>query len=216
MFYIVGLGNPGEEYELTRHNTGRLALAEFIKNNKVELEFNKKLNALADEGKLKKAPSTKLGTGKFQVIFPEGFINKSGLSLKPIVNQIVRKKNVYPVGKRIASFGAENLIVVHDDLDLPLGRIKISFGKDSAGHRGVESIIKNIKTKNFIRVRVGISPATPSGKIRKPDSKKVIDFIIGKFKPAELATIKKESKKIAAAIEMIIKEGLQKAMSVCH
>lgn len=171
MHYIVGLGNPGEEYELTRHNTGRLALADFAKN------------AISN---------TKL-------IFPDTFMNKSGLALKPIITS----KNK-----------AKNLIVVHDDLDLPLGRFKIVFGRDSAGHKGVESVIKNIKTKDFIRIRVGTSPTTPGGKIKKPPAEKVINHIIGKFKPKELLVIKKLSKKITSAIEVIIKEGLQKAMSL--
>jgi PTH1 family peptidyl-tRNA hydrolase len=172
MYYIVGLGNPGEEYELTRHNTGRLALADFVKNREKK---------------------------KAKVIFPETFMNDSGKALKPIIK--LKKM-------------AERLIVVHDDLDLPLGKFKISFGSGSAGHRGVESIIKNIKTKEFIRMRVGISPSTLSGKIKKPEAKKVIDHIIGKFKPKELQIIKKVSKKITAAITVILNEGLQKAMSL--
>ncbi len=169
MHYVVGLGNPGEEYELTRHNTGRIILADF------------------DGGK------------NIKVIFPDNFMNNSGKILKPIITS----KNK-----------AHNLIVVHDDLDLPLGKFKIVFNRDSAGHKGVESIIKNIKTKEFVRIRVGISPVTPSGKIKKPDAKKVINHIIGKFKPIELKTIKKLSKKITSAIEMIIDEGVQKAMSI--
>lgn len=171
MYYIVGLGNPGEEYELTRHNTGRLALADFAKSEPAGVK----------------------------IIFPDTFMNKSGLALKPIITS----KNK-----------AKNLIVVHDDLDLPLGRFKIVFGRDSAGHKGVESVIKNIKTKDFIRIRVGISPVTPSGKIKKPPAEKVINHIISKFKPNELLVIKKISKKITSAIEVIIKEGLQKAMSL--
>jgi PTH1 family peptidyl-tRNA hydrolase len=172
MYYIVGLGNPGEEYELTRHNTGRLALADFVKNGEKE---------------------------KVKIIFPETFMNNSGKVLRPIIKS-----------KKMA----EHLIVVHDDLDLALGGFKISFGKNSGGHRGVESIIKNIKTKDFIRIRVGISLSTPSGKIKKPDAKKVVDYIIGKFKPKEIQIIRKISKKITSAIEAIVDEGLQKAMSL--
>lgn len=189
MYYIVGLGNPGEEYELTRHNTGRIALGDLVKIG--ETKLNKKLNALVDE--------IKIGREKTQIIFPETFMNNSGKSLRPIITS----KNK-----------AQNLIIVHDDLDLPLGRFKIALGSSSAGHRGVESIIKNIKTKEFIRIRVGISPSTPSGKIKKPEAKKVIDHIIGKFKPKELQIIKKVSKKITAAITVILNEGLQKAMSI--
>lgn len=191
MHYIVGLGNPGEEYKLSRHNTGRIVLAEFIKTQKIdESEFNKKLNALVAEGKIKKE--------NFQIIMPETFMNKSGNSVKPLVKS---KK------------GAENLIVVHDDLDIPLGKFKISFGKNSGGHKGVESIMRAVKTKDFIRIRVGISPSTPSGKIKKPEDKKVIEHILGNFKSREIDILKKTSKKISLALESIILEGLNRAMS---
>ncbi|NOY35369.1 MAG: aminoacyl-tRNA hydrolase [bacterium] len=191
MYYVVGLGNPGGEYELSRHNAGRIVLADFIKKQKIaEPEFNKKLKALVSEGKITKE--------KFQIIFPETFMNKSGLSVKPVITS--KKK-------------AANLIVVHDDVDLPLGKFKISVGKGSAGHKGVESIIKNIKTKDFIRIRVGISFATPKGKLKKPNGEKMLDFIIGNFKPKELPVLKKISKKITSALEEIISDGVNKAMS---
>lgn len=179
MHYIVCLGNPGEEYELSRHNTGRIVLGDLVKIK--EMKFDKKLNALVADMKFKKE--------KAQIIFPETFMNKSGNSVKSLITS--KKK-------------AEKLIVVHDDLDLALGRFKISFASGSGGHKGVESIMKAIKTKDFIRIRVGISPATPSGKIKKPERKKVVDHILGNFKPKELQTIKKLSKKISSAIETII------------
>ena len=145
MYYIVGLGNPGEEYKLSRHNTGRIIVEDFRKSEDLEdFEVDKKINALVSEGKLKKE--------KFTLILPETFMNKSGLSLK---NLVTSKKK------------AENLVVIHDDVDLPLGRAKISFGSGSGGHKGVESIMRAIKTKDFARIRVGVSPTTPSGKIKR-------------------------------------------------
>lgn len=188
-YIIVGLGNPGEEYVNTRHNVGRIALEAFRKKNDFQDWYqNGKLNALVSEGKMAKA-------GKVMLVEPETFMNKSGASVKPLITSAKK---------------AEELIVVHDDLDLPLGRIKISFNKSSGGHRGVESIIKAIKTEAFIRVRVGISPATPKGVVKKP--KEVNDFIIDPFKPKELELIKKEAKVVAEAIEMIVKEGREAAM----
>ena len=87
---------------------------------------------------------------------------------------------------------------MHDDIDLPLGTLKISYNKGTGGHRGLDSVVKAVKTKEFARIRIGISPATPKGKIKKPQGEKaVIDFILNKFKPAELETIKKSSKKSA-------------------
>jgi PTH1 family peptidyl-tRNA hydrolase len=189
MHYIVGLGNPGEEYKLSRHNTGRIVLAGLAKPE--DMEKNKKLNALVEEIKIKKE--------KALVIFPETFMNKSGDSLKSLITS--KKK-------------AENLVVVHDDLDLPLGRFKISFASGSAGHKGVESVMRAIKTRDFIRIRAGISPATPSGKIKKPSGKKAGDFILADFTPKELSVVKKNAKKIASAVETVIGEGKEKAMSL--
>jgi len=109
---------------------------------------------------------------------------------------------------------AVNLVVIHDDLDLPLGKFKISFGRGSGGHRGVESIIKKLKTKDFIRLRIGIAPATPTGKIKKPVGEKaVIDFILGKFKPPEELKLKKLMPTLVEALDALLTDGLQPAMN---
>lgn len=206
MFYIVGLGNPGEEYGLSRHNTGRLVLADFIKKNcKEEPEADKKFAALKCEGKVGKEP--------FTILMPETFMNKSGSSLKTITGKLVKKKKVTVNGKKKEMLMAENLIVLHDDLDLPLGKMKLCFNRGSGGHKGVESIMRALKTEAFIRVKVGICPATPTGKLKKPDSKKLLDFIIDKFSPKEKEVIKKESKQVAEMLEAILSDGLEKAMS---
>ncbi len=191
MNYIVAIGNPGEEYKNTRHNVGRIVLEEFVKKNDFpDWVLDNKLKALSSQ--------SKIGKEKAHLIEPETFMNKSGLSLQPIITS--KKK-------------AEELIVIHDDLDLPLGKFKISFNKSSGGHRGVESIIKAIKTEAFTRVRIGISPSTPSGKLKKPKGEKeVADFILGEFKKSEMEILKKVSKKVTDALEMLIIEGREKAM----
>ena len=192
MFYITGLGNPTEEYENTRHNTGAMAVESFAKKNDFALlEIDKKLKALTS--------TDKIGKEKIQLILPQTFMNKSGVSLKPL---IVSKKK------------AESLIVIYDDLDIPLGKFKISFGRGSGGHKGIESVIKSIKTKDFIRVRIGIASTTPSGKIKKiKNEDKIIDFILGDFKKPETEILKKVFKKVNEALEVIIKEGRAKAMN---
>lgn len=192
MYIIVGLGNPGEEYENTRHNTGRIVLEHFLKTiDADELVFSKKYQALSTEGAIKKE--------KILVLYPETFMNKSGASLKTLITS--KKK-------------AEQLVVVHDDLDLALGTIKISFNRGSGGHRGVESIIRAIKSEGFIRIRVGISPATPSGKLKKPQGEgKVDSFIIGKFSPKENEVLKKTNKKVSDALVALVTEGREYAMS---
>ena len=182
-YTVVGLGNPGEEYEGTRHNTGRIVL-EKLGN---EGEASGLTRGLALE---------KFKGVKFMVL--DDYMNNSGPA----------------VAKAMAGKSASRLIVIHDDLDLALGTFKISFNKGPGGHRGVASIIKSLKTQEFTRVRVGISPTTPSGKIKKPvGSKKVLDFILGKFKPNELIILKKVSKKIGEAIFVLTVHGREVAMS---
>ena len=116
-------------------------------------------------------------------------------------------------GRAVAKFiknkkAAQNLIVVYDDIDLALGTIKISWNKSSGGHKGLESVIKAAKTKEFIRVRIGISP-----KSKPQGDKKVLNFILGKFTPKEKEVLKKSIKKAAEAIQTIIEEGRGRAMN---
>lgn len=197
MYIIVGLGNPGEEYENTRHNMGRVVLENMLKifskdADFSEWEFDKKLRAKTCEGKV--------GKQKIMLVEPDNYMNNSGGSVKPLITS--KKK-------------AEELIVIHDDLDLPMGKYKITFNRGSGGHKGVESIMKNIKTEGFIRFRMGISPVTPSGKLKKPSGEEaVLKMIMGKFKEPEIAEIKKMSKRLAEATEMMVKEGREKAMSL--
>jgi PTH1 family peptidyl-tRNA hydrolase len=192
MFTIAGLGNPGEEYAGSRHNTGRIVVSYFAKQQGfAEFVPSAKFAGLISKGKIKKE--------EVLLLFPETFMNKSGAS----ISKAVKSKKA-----------AEQLVVVHDDLDIALGSFKITFDRGSGGHRGVESIIRALKTTGFIRIRVGISPVTPKGKIRKPKGESAVDkFIIGDFRPAEFTELKKVSKKIAGALEMITLEGRERAMN---
>ncbi len=191
MYIIAGLGNPGEEYKNTRHNAGRIVLEYFrIKNNFSDWDEKKKEKAFHSEGKI--------GKSKVLLVEPDNFMNNSGKSLLPVVTSIKK---------------AEKLIVVYDDMDIPLGTFKISFNRGSGGHKGVESIIRSVKTKSFIRIRIGVAPKTPSGKIKKPKGEqKILDFLMGDFKSKESDILNKVSKKVVEAIKMIIVEGKEKAM----
>jgi PTH1 family peptidyl-tRNA hydrolase len=192
MIYIVGLGNPGEEYKKTRHNTGRIILD--IIRKKISADdfgFNKKINALVSEGKI--------GKEKVMLIEPETFMNKSGLSLKSLITS--KKK-------------AGDLVVIYDDLDLPIGKMKISFNRGTGGHRGLESVAKQIKTLEFVRFRVGISPKTPSGKTKKPAGEQAVEkHILGAFKDPEMLELKKIGKHAVEALEVFVKEGVELAMT---
>ena len=110
---------------------------------------------------------------------------------------------------------ASKIIVIHDDLDLPIGKLKISWNRGTGGHRGLESILKQIKTTEFIRFRLGIAPVTPSGKTKKPSGEeKVLKHILGEFKDSELKILKNLGKKASEAVEVIVGESLQKAMTL--
>lgn len=190
---IFGLGNPGEEYEGTRHNTGRMILEVFRKKQDFpDWEFDKKSSAEVSEGKIKKE--------KIILVSPDTFMNKSG---QAAVRYVKSKK------------AAENLVVIHDDLDLPLGRFKIVFNRGSGGHKGVESIMRALKTEAFTRVKIGISKDAGKGRVKKPVGEKAVgDFILGKFKPAELVELKKVAKKVCEALETMATEGREKAMGI--
>jgi PTH1 family peptidyl-tRNA hydrolase len=173
MKLVVGLGNPGEEYEKTRHNAGRI-LVDLIE--------------------------TKLEDKKIKFLTPDTFMNNSG---KDVVKFVKNKKDL------------DNLIVIYDDIDLPLGKIKISYNRSSGGHNGVGSIIKSVKSEAFVRIRIGITPATANGKLKKVHGEKdVLKFLLGEFKKPELEIIKKLSKKVADAVECIFTESRDKAMTL--
>ncbi|MCH7529506.1 aminoacyl-tRNA hydrolase [Patescibacteria group bacterium] len=195
---IVGLGNPRSEYEGTRHNTGATLVEHFHDTHSFpEWKTNKKINALISSGEV--------GKKKVDLILLQTFMNKSGSALKTFITN--KKK-------------AEHLIVIYDDLDLPIGTFKIAFSRGSGGHKGVESIVRGIKTKEFIRVRVGITPTTPSGKLKKPKLKKpqgdtkVIDFIMGKFTKKEYEILAEISDKIDKALLCLVEEGREVAMNI--
>ncbi len=193
MVLIVGLGNPSEEYKQTRHNTGRMILENIAKSNDFgNWKDNMKLKSLCLKGEI--------GKEKFDFMLPETFMNNSGNAVCQIIDD---KKKL------------KNLVVVYDDIDLPLGSLKISFNRSSGGHNGLESVIKKVKSREFVRIRIGVSPATPSGKLRKPKGEEaVLKFLLGNFKEDELKEIKKISKKVGEIIEMVASEGKDKAMTL--
>jgi len=200
-YTIVGLGNPGEEYENSRHNSGRIVLESFRKKYDFsDWEESKKNKGLISNGEIPKPTVGRGGKSKIVLLEPETFMNKSGSS---VITLITSKKKV------------EELIVIYDDLDLPIGTFKISFNKGTGGHKGLESVVKNIKTKEFIRVRVGITQVTPTGKLRKPQGEgKILDYLMGDFNKKDLEILKKIKPKIAQALETIILDGRQKAMNL--
>jgi len=153
---IVGLGNPGKKYNNTRHNIGFEILDQIKEtDNFPDFKLSKKFKALISE------------KDKIILVKPQTFMNLSGKSVKIIAS----------------FYKTKDLIVIHDDIDLVIGKIKISRNKGSAGHKGIESIIKEIG-KDFTRIRIGIQPK--KGKPADTES-----FVLKKFKKQELEEIKK-------------------------
>jgi PTH1 family peptidyl-tRNA hydrolase len=189
---IVGLGNPGGEYAKTRHNAGRVALEVFrVVHDLPEWTCKKTYDALISKGEV-------LGQ-EVLLIEPETYMNESGRSLLSLVKSAKQ---------------ATQTVIFHDDIDLPLGTWKLSFDRGSGGQKGVESIMAAIKTKAFIRVRIGVLPTTPTGKPRKPKGEEaVVKFVLGKWKPEETELLEKVSKEISAALETLLTEGLERAMN---
>jgi len=187
---IVGLGNPGREYEKTRHNAGRSAVELLAKQNDFdEFVFNKTSNALVSKGAIEGENAT--------LVLPETMMNASGKAVSTVVKSVK---------------AAKNLLVIHDDLDLPLGTIKMVFGRGSGGHKGVESIMRAVKTKDFARLRIGVAPAGKKNQAKKlKDEEKVIKLVIGKWKPTEEPAFKKVLKKAAEAARLFATSGIESA-----
>ena len=193
MVTIVGLGNPGEEYARTRHNAGRILLQMLAKKYDFsDFREDKKTKALIAQGMIEKK--------KIQFLLPNNFMNNSGGSVKPHITST----------KDLAS-----LVVVYDDLDLPIGRIKISFDRGDGGHNGLASIIKSVKSREFVRVRVGVSPHTPGGKLKKPSGEKaVVDFLMKDFKESEFTELKKIAKRVGEALGCFVSKGKDTMMTL--
>lgn len=177
MDIIVGLGNPGKQYDNTRHNVGFIAVNHMVDKLGGEWKENKKFNAMIykDWNTLYVKPLT--------------FMNNSGMCISRIIsyfNLLPKKFGVF----KSKDTDLENILtVLHDDLDIKLGKIKIAIGSRSAGHNGVQSIINHLKTKKFKRIRIGIST----------DDKKNIPtdkFVLGKFKENERKEIQNIIKRI--------------------
>ena len=139
-----------------------------------------------------------VGSEKATLVLPETMMNLSGKAVAAFVK---------------TPKAAKNLLVIHDDLDLPLGTVKMVFGRGSGGHKGVESIMRATKTKEFARIRIGISAAGKKNQAKKVvGEEKVIKMVIGKWKPTEEVLVKKVLKKVVEAARIFATEDIEAAM----
>lgn len=184
MKLIVGLGNPGIEYESTRHNIG------FMVIDKLEKELARGVPPAWAKDDKKNVQTVRFG--EILLVKPQTFMNKSGFAVKALVN--------------FYKLAPADVWVIHDDIDLPLGKIKIREKGSSAGHNGVESIIRELGTNEFVRFRLGIGRA---GEGRGS----VISFVLSRFRQNEAGTFKHLIKHGAEAVQMAIDKGIDQAMN---
>jgi len=183
MKLIVGLGNPGSQYAGNRHNVGFMALNYLARASGSKFD--------------KKQGHARVGLGKIggqDVVLakPQTYMNVSGESVLPLVKKYKVELN--------------DLVVVHDDMDLSLGRLRVSFGSSSGGHRGINSIIGLVGGQMFHRVRIGIGHPAEGGE-------NVIDFVLGDFTDEERDTLENVLQRACEAVTCLITEGLTAAMN---
>ena len=181
MKLIVGLGNPGKKYQSTRHNLGFLVIDRLARQNHIEI--GKKLyDALVGEW---------MSNGETIVLAkPQTFMNRSGEAVTGL----------------LAEYGgsADDLVVVYDDLDLPLGRIRIRPQGSAGGHRGIQSIEEHLAGAPFCRVRVGIG--------RPPEGMDAVNYVLEPFSAAELDALSEIVDRAAASVEFLVTDGVERAM----
>ena len=181
MYLIAGLGNYGEKYTTTRHNAAWLVLDEMLSHD-VAWGYSKYANAdyLHDV----------VGDTPVQYIKPHTMMNLSGRA----VQYAAEKHEISP----------DNIIIIHDDIDIPVGELKISFNRGSGNHNGIESINAALGTREYIRIRVGIGSRGPVP---------LRSYVLMNLPDEDLNKIKKLAPKLNEAIRLIIEEGLEKAMN---
>ena len=182
---IVGLGNPEPKYDRTRHNIGFEAVDEFAKLWQMPLSENRRFQGLFSQGVSPKG-------NKICLLKPLTYMNRSGQSVRAVTDWY--------------KFSPESVLVIYDDMDLPLGRIRIRMAGSPGGHNGMKSIISHLGGQNFPRLRIGIG--------KSEGKKETISHVLGKFSPEEQKYMPEIFDLVVGAVELGLKQGLAKAMSL--
>lgn len=207
MKLIVGLGNPGDRYARTRHNLGFMAVEQFLK----DFEPVKKTVWVSDQA-LKSdivALDWQPRHGKLEQVVlakPKTYMNNSGMAVKLLSSHFL--------ASRSGSLLTSNVWVVHDDIDLPLGTMRIRFGGAAAGHHGVESVMEHLGTDKFFRFRLGTGVRRQnSSPISRQRIKNAEKYVLGNFAAKEKTNVKKLIKRASKALQMAFEEGLDTSMN---
>ena len=182
---IVGLGNPGAKYEQTRHNIGFLAIESLARTWQINLSENRKFQGSAGEGIAVKGL-------KVLLLKPTTFMNLSGQSIRAVVDWYKLKP--------------EEVLVVYDEMDLPLGKLRLRQSGSAGGHNGMKSAIAHLNSQNFPRLRIGIG--------REKSDEGQVSHVLGRFSQAETKVMDEVLRLVTDAIELSLKQGIPKAMSL--
>ncbi len=180
---IVGLGNPGREYENTRHNVGFAVIDELAGRMSCSVRRSLRFKARIGKGAVKNEPVL--------LVKPLTFMNNSGLLVAPLL----RSRNL----------GPSDLIVVLDDADLEIGRLRVRAKGSSGGHKGLDSVIENVSSSGFTRVRIGIGRTAGAGGL--------VEHVLARFSPEEKRAIEPVIVKAAEAVLCIVESGVDAAMN---
>jgi len=197
MKLVVGLGNPGEKYERTRHNLGFMTVEHFLKDFELakSTSWENSVKFKSDIAQIEWQPKHGV-LEKVILVKPKTYMNNSGLAIQLITSYY--------------KLPTTDVWITHDDIDLPLGSLKIRFGGASAGHHGVESVMEHLNTDKFWRFRMGIGEA---GKIKNQKLRNVEDFVLSDFTGSERGKLKDLIKKGVKAIETSLEDSLEAAMN---
>lgn len=197
MKLIVGLGNPGEKYEKTRHNLGFMVVEKFLKDFELakDTSWENSTKFKSDIVQIEWQPK-RGALEKVVLVKPKTYMNNSGLAIKIVAD--------------FYKISPDHIWVIHDDIDLPLGSMKIRFGGASAGHHGVESTMEHLSSDKFWRFRMGVGEKRELNDSRM---KNVDDFVLGTFTAAEKGKLKDLIKRGVKAIEDSLEDGMEAAMN---
>lgn len=195
MFAVIGLGNPGEKYTRTRHNVGQSVLGHFLGVHSFPpLTKDKTISADSSKAAVEGVP--------VEVVFPSTYMNLSG----SVAKLIIEKRHI----------PQQNIIVVHDDVHLSLGSVKVSFGRGNGGHNGVASIIQALDSKDFVRIRVGVAQKNFFGGLKKHTGRALSQFVLKDFTSREEKQLATVAPRVTRAIELITTQGFEYAMQECN
>jgi PTH1 family peptidyl-tRNA hydrolase len=193
-FLVVGLGNPGAEYENTPHNMGFRVIDRLADTHAIRVSRKENVSLVG----LGMVPRGAVAGKAVALAKPQTFMNLSGASVRALLER-------YGVGP-------DRLIVVYDELDLPFGTLRVRLKGSAAGHNGMKSIIGSLGTNEFVRVRIGVWPELPEkgGQTGGRDGAK---FVLAPFRRAQMKEVEEIAGRAAGAVETIIAEGADKAMA---